>query len=73
MPEISAIALVAAVHAVDREIQRLRAIPENVIVPDDDELLVQYETVAEELESVYEEASRTFINLPAYAQLVSDA
>lgn len=70
MFEISARTLVVAVQAVDAEIVRLRSLPENQTVPGDEELLVQYETAAEELEEVYADAAQLVVNLPAYAQLV---
>lgn len=70
MFEISAKTLVVAVQSVDAEILRLRSLPENETVPGDEELLVQYETAAEELEEVYAGAARLITNLPAYSQLV---
>jgi hypothetical protein len=70
MPEISGKALALAVQAVDAEIRRLQSLPEDEVVPGDDELLVQYETAAEELEDAYMEAAKSITNLPPYSQLV---
>jgi hypothetical protein len=58
------------VQAVEAEIRRIRALPEEFTVPGDEVLLVDYENAAEELERVYSEASRTHANLPLYSQLV---
>lgn len=70
MPEISGRTLVIAVQAVDTEIRRLRSLPDDEVVADDEELLVQYETAAEELEEAYAEAARSITNLPPYSRLV---
>ena len=71
VPEVSAKTLVMAVQAVDAEIRRLRALPEEAVVPGDELLLVDFETAAEELEEAYAEAMRTYSNLPPYSQLVN--
>lgn len=70
MPEISGRTLVMAVQAIEREIDRLRALPEESTVAGDDELLLQYERAADELEEVYAEAAQSIVNLPPYSQLV---
>jgi hypothetical protein len=48
----------------------LRALPEERTAPEDEERLVDFETVAEELEELYEAARRTETSLPAYEKLV---
>lgn len=70
MPEVSGRVLVMAIQAVDAEIRRLRALPDEVVVPGDELLLVDFENAAESLEEAYEEATRTCSNLPPYSQLV---
>lgn len=70
MPEISGRTLALAVQAIDMEIRRLRSLPDAMTVSGDEELLLQYEIVADELEEVYAEAARSIINLPPYSQLV---
>lgn len=70
MPKISDHTLVLAVQAIDTEIWRLLSLPEEVIVPGDQELLVQYQTAAEELEEAYAETAARVVNLPPYATLV---
>jgi len=67
VPEIRGKTPVIVIQAVDSEIRRLRALPEERTVPEDEERLVDFETVAEEL---YEVARRTETNLPAYEKLV---
>lgn len=61
------------IQAVDSEINRLRALPEEQTVPEDEERLVDFETVAEELEDLYEQARKTETSLPAYERLVRRA
>jgi hypothetical protein len=70
MPEIRGKTLVMVIQAVESEIRRLRALPDDQTVPDDEERLVSFENVAEELEDLYEEARATETSLPAYARLV---
>lgn len=70
MPDISARALAVAVQAIDSEIRRLRALDSDMVVAGDEEMLLQYDNVADELEAVYAEAARSIINLPPYADLV---
>lgn len=70
MPEISGRTLALSIQAVDIEIHRLDSLHEDVIVPDDQELLVQYYSAAEELEKAYAEVTKKISNLPPYARLV---
>ena len=56
MPEIRGKTLVMVIQAVESEIRRLRALPDGQTVPEDEERLVAFENVAEELEDLYEEA-----------------
>ncbi len=72
MPEISARSLVLIIQAVDREINRLTALPNETITPDEEVQLVGYESLADELEEVYEAAAKGQTNLPPYDQLVTD-
>jgi len=58
------------IQAVEAEIRRLRALPEGETVPGDEVLLVDYESVAEELEELYEAAIEAQPGLPPYGQLV---
>lgn len=69
MPEINAKTLVMAIQAVDAEIRRLRALPEDMVVPGDEVLLVEFEDAAECLQEAYAEAARVVANLPPYSQL----
>ncbi len=73
MPEIRGKTLVMVIQAVESEIRRLRALPDEQTVPEDEERLVAFENVAEELEDLYEEARATETSLPAYARLVKRA
>jgi len=61
------------IQAVDSEIRRLRALPEEQTVPDDEVRLVDFETVAEELEDLYAVARKTETSLPTYEMLVRRA
>jgi hypothetical protein len=70
VPEIHGKTLVMVIQAVDSEIRRLRALPEGQTVPEDEVRLVDFETVAEELEDLYEMARTTETSLPAYEKLV---
>lgn len=70
MPEISGRTLVMAVQAIEMEIRRLHALPDESTVADDEELLLKYELAADELEEVYAEAAQSIVNLPPYSQLV---
>jgi hypothetical protein len=73
MPEIRGKTLVMVIQAVESEIRRLRGLPDEQTVPDDEERLVAFENVAEELEDLYEEARATETSLPAYTRLVKRA
>jgi hypothetical protein len=70
MAEIDEKALVMAIQAVDAEIKRLRALPDDIVVPGDEILLVDFENAAESLEEAYNQARRIYTNLPPYSQLV---
>lgn len=70
MPEINGQSLVLIIQAVDTEITRLRNLPDEETVPDDEVRLVDFENLAEELEEKYEEARAMAGNLPDYARLV---
>ncbi len=72
MPEISARSLVLIIQAVDREINRLTALPDEAITPAEERQLVDYESLADELEEAYEEATKGQTNLPDYNFLVTD-
>jgi len=71
MPDISGNTLALAIQAVDIEMCRLDALSEDVIVPDDQELLVQYHVAAQELKRAYTIAAELEGNLPAYSLLVN--
>ena len=49
---------------------RLRALPDEAVVPGDEVFLADLETAAEDIEEAYDEATRTFSNLPPFSQLV---
>lgn len=70
MSTINERTLVMAIQAVDAEIRRLRALPDDVVVPGDEVLLVDYESAAEDLEEAYAVAVQEYTNLPEYSQLV---
>ncbi|WP_293370191.1 hypothetical protein [Nevskia sp.] len=70
MTEIDEKTLVMAIQAVDAEIRRLRALPDERIVPGDEVLLVDFENAAEDLEEAYANALQKYANLPPYSQLV---
>lgn len=70
MPEINGQSLVLIIQAVDTEIKRLRNLPDDETVPDDEVRLLDFENLAEELEEKYEEARTTAGNLPDYSRLV---
>ncbi|REL26174.1 hypothetical protein DXX93_05980 [Thalassotalea euphylliae] len=60
------------IQAVDREINRLTALPDDSITPTEEIRLVDYESLADELEDAYEKASAGHTNLPEYNLLVTD-
>jgi hypothetical protein len=70
VPEIKGRTLVMVIQAVEAEIRRLRALPDEDTVPGDELLLVDYENVAEDLKELYDEATITEPTLPAYEQLL---
>lgn len=72
MPEISARSLVLIIQAVDREINRLTSLPDDAITPAEELRLVDYESLADELEEAYTNATKGQTNLPAYKLLVTD-
>lgn len=71
MPKITNRALMMSIQCVEAEIQRVRALPEDKVVPGDEVFLNDLEIVAEELEEQYEDALETADNLPPYNQLVN--
>ena len=72
MPKISTRALVLLIQAVDREINRLTALSDEHITPAEEMRLVDYESLADELEGAYGEATKRQTNLPDYKHLVTD-
>ncbi len=70
MPEIKGRTLVMVIQAVEAEIRRLRALPEEQVVAGDEVLLMDYENVAEDLEELYGEALEAEPRLPPYDKLV---
>lgn len=58
------------IQAVDTEILRLRNLPDENTVPEDEVRLVDFENLAEELEELYEVARATEPGLPPYEKLV---
>jgi hypothetical protein len=70
MPEIQGRSLMMVIQAVDAEIHRLRNLPDEHTVPEDEVRLVDFETLAEELEELYEAACATESGLPPYERLV---
>jgi hypothetical protein len=52
------------------EILRLRALPDERTVPEDEERLVAFENLADELVDAYEVARETESSLPFYERLV---
>lgn len=72
MPQVSARSLVLIIQAVDREINRLVNLPDEIISPAEEVLLVDYEALADELEEAYAEATQGQTNLPDYKLLVTD-
>jgi hypothetical protein len=59
-----------AIQAVDGEIARLRALPAEDTVPEDEVRLVDFENVAEELAELYDEALASEKGLLPYETLV---
>lgn len=69
MPEINAKTLVMAIQAVNAKNRRLRALPEDVAVPGNDVLLVDFEDAAGCLEDAHAEATPAVANVTRYSQL----
>jgi hypothetical protein len=63
-------ALALLIQAVDGEIQRLRALPDEQTVPEDEERLVAFENLADDLADAYDVASETESGLLPYERLV---
>ena len=73
MPEISSRSLILIIQAVDREINRLHALPDKGITRAEEVRLVELESLADELEEIYTgEKSGLQTNLPDYKLLVTD-
>lgn len=70
MPEIRGRTLALAIQAVDAEIHRLRGLPEDASVPEDDERLVAFENAADDLAELYEQALQAETGLVPYDRLV---
>ena len=70
MAEFQGRTLALLIQAVDGEILRLRALPDERTVPDDEERLVAFENLADELADAYEVARETESSLPLYERLV---
>jgi hypothetical protein len=62
--------LALLIQAVDGEILRLRALPDERTVPEDEERLVAFENLADELADAYDIARQTESSLPLYERLV---
>lgn len=62
--------LALLIQAVDGEIRRLRALPDEQTVPEDEERLVSFENLADDLADSYELALETESGLPPYERLV---
>lgn len=61
------------IQAVDTEVHRLRSLPDDQTVPEDEVRLVDFENLAEELEELYEAARADEPGLPAYQKLMRKA
>lgn len=71
MPEISNKTMCIAIQAVATEIRALRdLVKSGEGVPEDAELLEDYQAAAEDLERAYDKAAETVLNLPGYEELV---
>lgn len=62
--------LALLIQAVDGEIQRLRGLPDEQTVAGDEERLVAFENLADELAEAYDMALETEAGLLPYEQLV---
>lgn len=72
MPEISARSLALVIRAVDQESNRLMNLPDETITPAEEIQLVDYESLAYELEDAYVKLTEGQTNLPEYKRLVTD-
>lgn len=73
MPEVNSRSLVLIIQAVDREINRLHALSDDEITSAEEISLVDFESLADELEELYErEKAGRQTNLPDYQTLVTD-
>lgn len=70
MAEFRGRTLALLIQAVEGEILRLRALPDERTVPEDEERLVAFENLADELADAYEIARATELSLPLYERLV---
>ena len=70
MAEFQGRTLALLIQAVEGEILRLRALPDERTVPEDEERLVAFENFADELADVYEVARETESSLLFYERLV---
>jgi hypothetical protein len=71
MPEISNKTMCIAIQAIASEIRSLRdLVKSGEGVPEDAELLEDYQRAAEDLERAYDKAAETVLNLPPYEDLV---
>lgn len=72
MPHISYQTLICAIQAVAAEIRSLRAaLAEGDAMPEDYQLIEDWQRAADDLERAYDAAARTLLNLPPYDELVS--
>lgn len=62
--------LALLIQAVDGEIQRLRALPDERTVPEGEERLVAFETLADDLADTYDRALESESGLLPYERLV---
>ncbi|AND68075.1 hypothetical protein ATSB10_06210 [Dyella thiooxydans] len=71
MPNISYQTLICAIQAVSVEIRSLRAaLADGDAMPEDYQLIEDWQRAADDLERAYDEAARTVLNLPPYDELV---
>lgn len=71
MPEISNKTMCIAIEAVASKIRALReVVASDDSVPEDEQLLDDYQAAAEDLERAYDAAAETVLNLPPYDILV---
>lgn len=70
MAEFQGRTLALLIQAVEGEILRIRALPDERTAPEDEERLVAFENLADELADAYEVARETESSLPLYERLV---